>query len=239
MADERDKYFIDLTVEQGQGLTKMEAMVKAMERLKTERKALNVAYREGLITENQLVKGLDRINVGLKGLSGRYREATNAASGLTNEGLRFRDKMAGAMTGALAKLGTQLAATFAVTRVISFFKSSIAQIENFEAAVSKLKGISRASGDEIERLTKLARELAAASKFTATQVVEAQTELAKLGLTVPQIEATTGAILQLATAADTGIANAAEIATQTMNQFNLTAAEMPRLVDIMARSCKS
>jgi len=235
----RDEYFIDLKVEQGKGLTSIQAMVSVMERLKRERKEVTAAYKQGLITEESYAKSLTRIQVGLKGLSSRFREASNDAAGLTAQGLRFRDKMAGAMTGALTKLGTQLAATFAVTRVISFFKSSIAQIENFEAAVSKLRGISRASGDEIQRLTKLARELAAASKFTATQVVEAQTELAKLGLTVPQIEGTTGAILQLATAADTGIANAAEIATQTMNSFNLTAAEMPRLVDIMARSFTS
>jgi hypothetical protein len=236
MADQRDKYFIDLTVEQGQGLTKMEAMVKAMERLKEERRKLNVEFKNGKRTEAEYVKNIDRIQVGLKGLSGRYREASNAASGLTREGIRFRDKMAGAMTSSLAKLGGAFAATFAVGRVTKFFGDAISKVENFEAAVSVLGAISKATDKDLEKLTKRARELAAASKYTATQVVEAQTELAKLGQTPDQIYETTEAILLLATAAGSDITSAATYATTTMNQFQLSASDTGRIVDVMAES---
>jgi ribosomal protein S12 methylthiotransferase accessory factor YcaO len=59
----RDEYFIDLKVEQGKGLTSIQAMVSAMERLKRERKEVTAAYKQGLITEESYAKSLTRPNL--------------------------------------------------------------------------------------------------------------------------------------------------------------------------------
>jgi ribosomal protein L19E len=69
--------------------------------------------------------------------------------------------------------------------------------------------------------------------------VDAQTELAKLGQSVGEIENTTEAVLLLATAAGRDVPQAAEVAQQTLNQFGLDASEAGRVVDVMAKSFTS
>jgi len=144
MADERDKYFIDLEVEQADGLSKMEAMAGALERLRRRRTQLRQEHKKGLVTDRQLSKEMDRLNVQIKGLSSRYREASNAAAGLTKQGIRFRDKIAGAMTRSLANLGAAFAGAFAISRVQEFVRKSVklsAELSDSIADVQKTTGL--------------------------------------------------------------------------------------------------
>jgi TP901 family phage tail tape measure protein len=70
--------------------------------------------------------------------------------------------------------------------------------------------------------------------FTAEQVAQAQTELAKAGLTSAQILATTGETLNLATAGQLELAAAATLTADTLNQFQLPADNAGRVVDALA-----
>lgn len=144
MATQEDKYFIDLNVQSGKGLTEMQKMTRSMQRLRDERKRVNKAFREGLITENQHARSLNRIQVGLKGLSSRYREASNEAAGLTKQGIRFRDKIAGSMTTALTRLGGAMAGAFAISRIQQFVTETVrlnAELSDSFADVQKTTGL--------------------------------------------------------------------------------------------------
>jgi hypothetical protein len=116
-------------------------------------------------------------------------------------------------------------------RVIS---SSVKLTLDFEKAQSNLQAILRTSKEDMKALVDQAKDLGRATVFTASQVLDAQTELAKLGFTMKQVTASTPAVLALAAATGTDLANAAKIAAETLNQFGLDANETARVVDVIA-----
>lgn len=177
------------------------------------------------------------LDTALAGNSGRMRELKNDVSGLTAEGLRFRDKMAQAGTEALKAFGFQaLTVGAAVTALVSVFKNVSAVIENFDKSVSNLSAITGTTKEQLTGLTEQAKLLGSTTAFTAAQVLDAQTELAKLGFTLEQVEQATPAVLSLAAATGTDLANAATIAAQTLNAFQLSAEDTQRVVDVIAQS---
>ena len=106
----------------------------------------------------------------------------------------------------------------------------------FGKSLSTLKGISGATKDELSILSTQAKDLGATTAFTASQVLELQTELAKLGFTADQIGDATPSILDLAASLDVGLAEAAEFAGSVVRSFGLDTTETGRVVDIMASS---
>ena len=106
----------------------------------------------------------------------------------------------------------------------------------FGKSLSTLKGISGATKDELKVLSTQAKDLGATTAFTASQVLELQTELAKLGFTADQIGDATPSILDLAASLDVGLGEAAEFAGSVVRSFGLDTTETGRVVDIMASS---
>lgn len=104
----------------------------------------------------------------------------------------------------------------------------------FGKSMSTLKGISGATAQELTILSDQAKALGASTAFTASQVVELQTELAKLGFTAKEVGDATPSILDLAASLDVNLAEAAEFAGSTVRAFGLDASETQRVVDVMA-----
>jgi len=88
----------------------------------------------------------------------------------------------------------------------------------------------------MNQLSNSAKELGASTQFTSKQVVELQTEFAKLGFSTKEILASTKATLDLAASLDVGLGEAAMIAGSTLRSFGLEASETQRVVDVMAIS---
>jgi hypothetical protein len=109
-------------------------------------------------------------------------------------------------------------------------------IKDFGQANQTLAAILGTTADQTENLQKQQKQLGASTSFTAAQVAELQTELAKLGFTQEQIEQSTEGVLMLAKAAGTDLANASAIAGSTLRGFGLEANEMGRVTDVMAKS---
>ena len=106
----------------------------------------------------------------------------------------------------------------------------------FGKSLSSLKGISGATADELKTLSTQAKSLGATTAFTASQVVELQTELAKLGFTAKQVGDATPSILDLAASLDVDLAEAAEFAGSVVRSFGLDTKETGRVVDVLASS---
>jgi len=110
---------------------------------------------------------------------------------------------------------------------------------NFSGASAKLKAIVQPTTEEFKSLEKAALDLGSTTAFTASQVLDAFTEQAKLGQEVNEILASGNSILNLAAMAQLNLADAAEMTVQTLNQFELTAEETDRVVNVMAKSFTS
>ena len=208
--------------------------------VRQETRELNKAIKEqgGATAEQERQLGILRSTA--KNLSGNIRELSNETSGLTAAGMRFRDKMAGAFKQSLTALGGQfLTVTGAVLGLKQVFDNVVGIIADFDKAQSKLAGILGTTKEGMAELTDQAKLLGSTTAFTASQVSDAQTELAKLGFTQNEILAATPALLDLARGAGSDIAQAAEIAAGTLNAFGLGAEETTRLADVMAKSFSS
>lgn len=141
---------------------------------------------------------------------------------------------------ALQGVGRQLLGATGIvggaTLLVGAIRNGIKVFRDFEKSASKLAAIVGKSKNEISALTNQAKQLGATTAFTASEVISLQTELAKLGFSLREIEDSTPGILDLAAATGTDLASAAELAGATLRIFNLDASEMSRVTDVLAKS---
>lgn len=110
--------------------------------------------------------------------------------------------------------------------IIGLGASALKTFADFEQGMLKVKAISGATNSEFKALTDSAKELGSTTMFTASQVAELQLNLSKLGFDPQSILDSSQAILNLAQATDSDLAEAATVAASTMNAFGLEAKDM-------------
>lgn len=144
--------------------------------------------------------------------------------------------MRAGLASALTSMRNMLLAGGGVFAFIGMIKSAFSVTLDFSKAQSNLAAILGTTKDQMTELTDSALRYGTVTKFTATQVTELQTELAKLGFTNTEILASTGAILDLAAATGTDLADAAKTTGSTLRAFNLDATETDRVASVLAVS---
>ena len=175
-------------------------------------------------------KNLKKGSVAAKGMSGSLKGVA-ASANLATGGIR-------AMATALLTSGVG-AFVVALGALGAGFMGLIGRSKEFATSLSTLGAISGASGKELESLKANAKALGSSTAFTAKEVLELSTELAKLGFDAPMIVSASKGILDLAAAAGTDLASAASIAAGTLRGFGLDASETGRVADVMANSFSS
>lgn len=151
--------------------------------------------------------------------------ATAALEGMQSAGSKFAGVMDGVVAGAVAAAGGALAA---------FGYQTIQTGADFETAFKKVGALAGATVPEMQALEDKARELGAATKYSATESALAMQELAAAGLTPGQIMTATGPALLLAAAAGTDLATSTSLMAATFAQFNLNASEAGRVADVFS-----
>src|SRR5690625_136892 len=110
---------------------------------------------------------------------------------------------------------------------------------NFEAAMSQVKAISGATGDEFNSLRDKAIEMGNKTMFSASESAEAMSNLAQMGWETDQVLDGIEHTLNLAAAGGLELADSAMIMANSMNQFGLEASEAERVADVMAYAASS
>lgn len=117
--------------------------------------------------------------------------------------------------------------------------SAIRTISDFEAALSGVQAVTRATNEEMVKMSDTARRLGATTRFTAGQAAEGMRFLGMAGFDATQVVAAMPAVLNLATAATLELGSAADITSNIMSGFNLEAAETNRIADALAVTAAS
>jgi TP901 family phage tail tape measure protein len=102
--------------------------------------------------------------------------------------------------------------------------------------MARVKAITSADGEEFSKLSTLAKKLGADTIFSAAQAAQAMGNFAQAGLSVNEILSATGPALDLAATAQIEIAQAADIATKVMRGMGIAVADLPRVIDVMAKA---
>src|SRR5699024_1518544 len=110
---------------------------------------------------------------------------------------------------------------------------------NFESAMSQVKAISGATGDEFNSLRDKAIEMGAETVFSASESADAMSNLAQMGWETDEILSGIEHTLSLAAAGGIELAESAMITANTMNQFGLEAEEAERIADVFALTASS
>lgn len=142
-------------------------------------------------------------------------------------------QMTTAMTGMAAQFIGAYAAINAAKKVIGDMININKQFEQGTANLASIMGQSR---EEIVKLTNQAKQLGATTRYTAMQITELQTNLARLGFTQQEILNSTTAVQALATATGADLGEAANLAGAALRGFGLNATEMERVASVLSVS---
>ena len=180
----------------------------------------------------------------LKGLSKTTTKAKTGVGGLSKGFAGMKVAILNAVPAlntfktALMSTGVGAIAVALGSLVCLFIKAGKAGAD-FGKNLSTLKAISNSTSEEMGLLSDQAKDLGSSTQFTASEVVKLQTELAKLGFTVSDIQNSTPAILDLAASLEVSLAESAEFAGSVVKSFGLDTEETARVVDVMALSTSS
>lgn len=184
----------------------------------------------------ELQKEINTLNTAIskqEQATGRFqRNVGNYADGVTKAfGGMFGQFGSMAATG--GPVGVAVAGTVALGAALKKTADDAAELQKQMSILAGNAGVSKTS-KEFAALEKQALSLGATTSFTAVQVAEAQNELAKAGLTTSQILAATSDTLNLATAGQIELAQAATITADSLTQFALPADNAGRVADALA-----
>jgi TP901 family phage tail tape measure protein len=166
-----------------------------------------------------------KIEVDASGLKKAGAEADHFERSLTGSADRSRQSL-NLLAGAAAATGAAIVAGFGL---------AINTAADFEEKLSGIKAVSNATEKDMERLRKKALQLGADTSFSAGESASAMEELVKAGLSVEDVlNGAADATVNLAAAGEVDLVTAATIASNAMNQFGLSAEQMPRVADLIA-----
>ncbi len=169
-----------------------------------------------------IVKAVDQASDVLNNIGKQGEQATkdleksfkNAGKAMTDAGKTLTTKV----TAPLAGLAT----------------ASVTTVAKFDDSMSQVAAISGATGNDLERLRDLAKDLGATTRYSASEAADAMTYLALAGYDTNQILEATPGMLNLAAAAGMDLSTAADIVTDTMSGFQMNAERAGEAADIFA-----
>ncbi|UXZ57093.1 phage tail tape measure protein [Curtobacterium sp. Arg-1] len=112
---------------------------------------------------------------------------------------------------------------------------AVAKYAEFDAAMSSVQAATHSSVTEMNQLRDAAIDAGASTVFTATQAANGIEELSKAGVSTADIlNGGLSGALDLASAGELEVADAAQIAATAMTQFNEKGSEVPHIADLLS-----
>lgn len=158
-----------------------------------------------------------------------HRTDTRQLDGMEARINKVRSGLNAASRGFTVAGGALTTALFGVGRTVL----------SFETEMNNLQAVLGAGADDMDRLRAHAKELGSQLPVSTSEVVQAQTNLAKAGLSTQEIIEALPGVLELAIAGQLGLEEAAGIVTSTLAAFNLEAGESGRVSDVLAKAATS
>ncbi len=128
---------------------------------------------------------------------------------------------------------------FAGFSALSFGRDMIQAGAQFQDAMARVQAISKASTGDLKALREEAMRLGRDTKYTATEAATALEQLIRNGLKPMAAKEALGGVLQLAQSQAISLAEAADIATTSMNAFGLSTKDLTRINDVLAATASN
>lgn len=199
-----------------------------MNELKAQQRALDSALKQGVISMDSYRNATERVGKALDQTAAKDTRLRKA----------MQNKIAADANAKSAR--SDLGSTMATTAVMAApLVGMLSKAADFEAVMSKVKAITVSDDQAMQQLTATARELGQNTMFSATQAGEAMTYLGMAGWNSQQIMAGMPGLLNLAAASNTDLARTADIVSDDLTAFGLSAEHAGHMADVFAKTTTS
>ena len=224
-----------------QGESDLQRIGNAFNKAKTDAKGLGTSIRSQLSTMRQLQTSLNEAgystaNFGASQLKLRTEvaqataamERQAAAQARLQQARQNQSQASFNLSNAQANFGGAIATA---QSVMSPFVGAIESAASFEKGMSKVKAITNASDADMAKLTAQAKELGATTQFTARQAADGMMYLGLAGWKTENIIKAMPGLLNLAAAGDLDLARTADIVSDGMTAFHISASDTVKTVN--------
>ena len=216
-------------------------------------KELNEAYKK---LEQQYAKNTSKMQNNTKSVSDantRYNQAqatlrtmeaelreTNQAIVKQSSSWYALSKACEASAKKLRAVGTAMNSAgnsltmYATAPILAVGAATVKAASSFEAAMSEVKAISGATGEEFDALVEKARHMGETTKYSATQSAEALKYMAMAGWRTQQMLDGLEGIMYLAASSGEELGAVSDIVTDSMTAFGMSAEEASHFADVLA-----
>lgn len=218
----------------GSVTSSMQRVISESRQLQSQIRQANQAMRDaqraadaeqratGHVSEAQY-RHIAELQARINNLTQRRSDILDAQAAKEQAGARF--------SNSASKLGTGVAMTAAAAAPLA---AMIGTAANFEKAMSKVKAITNSSNEDMERLTATAQELGSKTQYSASQAAEAMSYLGMAGWKTEQIIAGMPGLLDLAAASGSELSTVADIVSDDLTAFGMSADQAGHMADVMA-----
>lgn len=169
----------------------------------------------------KLQLNIDNFAANMKNAEDQLSKIEDKFSGFSDIGSRFTD------VGKSLTLGV-------TTPIVGLGAAIVKTTSDFDTAMSNVKAISGATGEDFERLKEKAKEMGATTQFSASEAADAMGYMAMAGWKTDQIVDGLAGVMDLAAASGEDLATVSDILTDAMTAFGLQASESGKFADILA-----
>ena len=184
------------------------------------------ALKEAGVNTGNLTGETSRLGAQIDDLKGKQEAAANGAAGFGETSVQAF----GAIQQAIAAAGIATA----LHEIYEAYMECVNVAGDFEEGMSTVEALSGATEAEMEALTAKAKELGAATKFTALEASEAMGYMGMAGWGAQEMLAGMDGVLQLAAASGEDLAMVSDIVTDNLTAFGLKASDTARFADVLA-----
>jgi hypothetical protein len=189
---------------------------------------LRKKYKDLILVQGKETRQTRKLKKEITSLDTKLKKV-DASVGQFQRSVGNYGKAFGKVTGVLRNFGLAVGGAAIARNIIGIFSGFQNEAANLASVLGKTR-------KEITLLSDDAKRLGSSTRFTAKEVLQLQTEFAKLGFKEQEILDATEATLALAAATGTELSEAAAVAGATLGGFGLGAEETQRIVDVMAKS---
>ena len=177
-----------------------------------------------LQAKDEVTPLLKKMNPLLKGIGGKAWTVSLKTLDMATAPIR---KIFSLLSNPIVQAGAAIGIGFSFADMLDTYTE-------FEATMSKVQALSNATSSEMDALTKKAKEMGAATKFSGTESAEAFTYMAQAGWGVQDMLDGIGGIMSLAAADGLDLASVTDIVSNAVTAFGLKATDVQRFADVMA-----
>lgn len=150
-----------------------------------------------------------------------------------SSGLKSAEKKLKNISSTFGKIGGKLTAGITAP-LVALMAATIKVSSEFEQSMANAASVSGATGEELEEMKEIARDMGAKTVFSASQAADAMYYMASAGYDVEQMGNAIQPILDLAAATQSDLAFTTDTVVASLNQFQLESSEASKVSNVFA-----